>query len=68
MANAVRSANISHNMASKQFWTCGRNNTVNGKRLEYLWASLSGDWGQEPLRQPRAPGAYLRLPPGALTI
>ena len=27
--------------------------------LEYLWTSLSGDWGQEPLRQPRAPGVIL---------
>jgi hypothetical protein len=68
MADTIGSANISLNLARKQFWTCGRNNTVKGGRLEYLWASLSGDWGQEPLRQPRAPGAYLRLPPGALTI
>ncbi len=25
--------------------TCGRNNTVNGERLEYSWTSLSGDFG-----------------------
>src|SRR6266436_6106516 len=27
---------------------CGRNNTVNGEHLEYLWASLSGDFGAKP--------------------
>src|SRR5262245_43466441 len=51
------------------FGTCGRNNTVRGEHLEYLWGLPSGDWGQEPLRQPRAPGAVIlrSQPPGALT-
>src|SRR6516165_1974875 len=56
MADAIAPANISLNLVNEEFWTCGHSNTVNGERLEYLWASLSGDWGQEPLRQPRAPG------------
>ena len=47
MADAIAPTNISLNLASKQFWTCGRNNTVNGEHLEYLWTSLSGDWGKD---------------------
>jgi hypothetical protein len=35
-------------------WTCGRNNTVNGERLEYF-LRVSAGIGGEPLRQQRAP-------------
>src|SRR5262245_33381046 len=38
--------------------TCGRNNTVNGERLEYFWTVPAGIGG-EPLRQQRAPGVIL---------
>jgi len=64
MANAVRSANISLNLARKYFWTCGLNHTVNGERLEYLWW-VSAGIGGEPLRQQRAPGVVLRASRGS---
>jgi hypothetical protein len=31
---------------SKIIWTCGRNNTVNGERLEYLWPVPAGIGGK----------------------
>jgi len=37
---------------------CGRKNTVNGERLEYL-CPVSAGIGGEPLRQQRAPGVIL---------
>src|SRR5262249_7706092 len=59
MADPIRSANISHNLARKYFWTCSPNNTVNGEHIEYLCPSQRGLGEDRPLRQPRAPGVIL---------
>src|SRR5262249_23569234 len=48
--------------------TCGRNNTVNGKRLR-VNSAVSAGIGGEPLRQHEGPWSYPCDPaPGALTI
>ena len=62
MADAIAPTNISLNLASKQFWTCGHSNTVNGEHLEYLWGSSSGEGqARRPLEVRQS-----SEPPGAL--
>src|SRR6516162_10438832 len=66
MADAIAPTNISLNLASKQFWTCGHSNTVNGEHLEYVWGSSSGEGqARRPLEVRQSPPSFQGLSPNA---
>jgi hypothetical protein len=69
MADAIGPANIRLNLATEEFRTCGRNNTVDGEVLEYLWPVSAGISGESTAAAAEGPWSSLfqQQPPGALT-
>jgi hypothetical protein len=62
MAEAIGPANIGLNLATEEFRTCCRNNTVNGEVLEYLCPVSAGISGESTAAAAEGPWSSRPFP------